>query len=275
MEVLLLRHGQTSGNLRRAYIGSTDELLCDEGVRCATECAKVLRELGFYPDRVYASPLKRAIQTARICFSMGDSSGLGFTDQEFDSGQASLGCGASCDCGSFPIVIDGLREMDFGVFEGKTYLDMQDDPLYNEWVAGMCEGSCPEGECKADFVERTCNAFAQVVAQAHGEGCERVAVVAHGGTLMAVLSEHADSDKSYYDWHVKNCEGYLVRVRFDEVDADDVPARLVDDSSMRSTDYAPTRLDGDVSMRSTDGLPIPCDESRKLIIDSIRPVVLP
>ena len=59
MKIILIRHGMTEGNLKRRYIGTTDEDLIN------TDCLK-----GDYPkcERVVASPLKRCIQTAEYIY---------------------------------------------------------------------------------------------------------------------------------------------------------------------------------------------------------------
>ena len=54
----LIRHGRTAGNLERRYIGSTDEPLCPEGRR------EVSGLRAPEADRVFASPLKRCLETA-------------------------------------------------------------------------------------------------------------------------------------------------------------------------------------------------------------------
>mgnify|MGYP000581579371 CR=1 FL=1 len=42
LEVLLLRHGQTQGNLEKRYIGKTDEPLSEKGIRFLQEKKKDL-----------------------------------------------------------------------------------------------------------------------------------------------------------------------------------------------------------------------------------------
>ena len=39
------------------------------------------------------------------------------------------------------IVVPGLREMDFGTFEGRNYIEMENDPDYRAWVDSNCESS--------------------------------------------------------------------------------------------------------------------------------------
>jgi broad specificity phosphatase PhoE len=60
--LLLIRHGQTGGN-RQRYVGWEDEPLDEAGVTQARVVAEALA--GEQLDAVYASPLSRAVETAR------------------------------------------------------------------------------------------------------------------------------------------------------------------------------------------------------------------
>ncbi len=84
-EVVLIRHGMTAGNLWKRYIGSTDEPLCPEGIA-------FLQGLS-YPvtDRVYVTRRLRTRQTAELLFP-----------------------------GAEQVIVPGLEEMNFGIFEGKS-----------------------------------------------------------------------------------------------------------------------------------------------------------
>ena len=67
-ELYLIRHGKTYGNTLGRYIGTTDEELCEEG-REALKRLKAGRDFAAVrPGVVYASPLKRCVQTAEILF---------------------------------------------------------------------------------------------------------------------------------------------------------------------------------------------------------------
>ena len=182
MKVYLIRHGMTPGKLLHQYIGGkTDQPLSEEGRAVLSE----LRDSGIYPetDRVYVSPMLRCAQTAEILFPKAAQT-----------------------------VVQGLKEMDFGVFEGRSAADMEEDEQYQAWVATMCEAPIPGGEIKEDFTERCCRAFAEVIGQ-HDfgeEATEKPAVFAiHGGTIMALLSRFGRPEKGYYDWYVKNGHGYI------------------------------------------------------------------
>lgn len=174
MEIFLIRHADTKGNLERRYVGRTDEPLCPEGVKKA-------EERGVFPEvtRVAVSPMKRARQTAAILFPNAEQ-----------------------------IVYAGLAEMDFGAFDGKTYAEMADDADYRAWVDSGCEGKCPSGESRAEFVSRTAAAFKKAVADAQARGDTRLVLVAHGGTAMAVTSSFSDPPLSYFDCSIPHCGAY-------------------------------------------------------------------
>ncbi len=175
MELLIMRHGQTPGNALRRYIGRTDEPLSDPGRAAAKEAGVDLSARS-----VYVSPMLRARQTAGICFPNAEQ-----------------------------IVCDDLREMDFGDFENRSADDMVNDAVYREWVEGHCEGPCPNGELKADFDSRVCAAFERIVRGFEGE---RLIIVAHGGTIMSVMSAYADEKRPFYRWYVPNCGIYRARI---------------------------------------------------------------
>lgn len=184
MRLHLMRHGATAGNELRRYVGrASDEPLSETGVaQCARAGSFAQVEL------VYASPLKRALETARLCFP-----------------EARV------------VEVAGLEEYDFGAFEGKSAQGMEDCVPYRSWVDGGCVGRCPGGESRAEYVRRTNAALADLLKQASQRGEERVIVVAHGGTIMAALSELCDEVPSgadrYFGWYVGCCEGYETDVR--------------------------------------------------------------
>lgn len=176
MEIILIRHGKTAANSENRYNGRTDDPLCAEGL---AEIERVRK----YPDvpLVYASPLMRARQTAKIVFPNAEE-----------------------------VVIENLREMDFGDFEGRTAEEMGNDPDYRAWVAGECLAACPNGESVPQFAKRAAGAFAGAMADAMRRKETRVGVAAHGGVIMAVMSAFSHADRSYYDWYVHNGGGFFL-----------------------------------------------------------------
>ena len=176
LSIVLLRHGKTEGNLLGRYNGRTDEPLCAEGIAGA-EKARHFPEISL----VYASPLKRTQQTARICFPNAEI-----------------------------ITIPDLREMDFGDFEGRTADEMEHDADYRAWVAGGCVDVCPNGEGIPDFAKRAATALAGCVQDAIARGEKRIGFAVHGGVIMAVMNAFSGSDAAYHTWYVLNFGGYEV-----------------------------------------------------------------
>lgn len=173
MTVYLLRHGRTAYNELRRYQGRRDIPLSEAGA--AELCAA-----DFSPELVYVSPLSRARQTAHILFP--------------DARQE---------------VVEGLIEMDFGDFDGRSANEMAEDAAYRAWVDGGCVGRCPNGETRAEFSARTCDAFAALVERAAAEGAERLVIVAHGGTQRAVMERMSQPGCGYYDFQPENGGGFV------------------------------------------------------------------
>ena len=121
------------------------------------------------------------------------------------------------------VPVPGLEEYDFGIFEGKSYRDMEHDLAYRAWVDGGCVGTCPGGESRAEFVARSNAAFASLLRRAAAHDEREVTVVAHGGTIMAAFSSFAHDAPGtvppgiddYFAWQVGTCEGYVATVSID------------------------------------------------------------
>lgn len=64
--IYLVRHGETELNVKRVLQGRSNYPLTQVGEQQAQEVADWFREQGIVFDRVYSSPLERALQTARI-----------------------------------------------------------------------------------------------------------------------------------------------------------------------------------------------------------------
>ena len=191
MKVVLIRHSKTAGNLMGRYIGTTDEPLCEEGIR--------LLENRSYPaaELVYVSPMKRCRETAALIYPT-----LAQREEPL------------------------LRECDFGDFENKNYLELNGNPDYQAWVDSCGENGdnlvwevdsggtlpFPGGESREGFQERCREGFVRILREAQAEKRRQIAVVAHGGTLMSVLSAFAVPEKPFYDWQVKNGRGFLLEV---------------------------------------------------------------
>ena len=133
MELLMIRHSSTRGNLLRQYVGSQDHPLAPEGVALAE------RRRGEMPpiDGLWVSPMLRCRQTAEILFP-----------------------------GVEQRLVDALKECDFGTFEGKTWAELKDNPIYQAWLV-PARDSGPWRDPDVRYV-RLCGAtsgFLQLAAQ--------------------------------------------------------------------------------------------------------------
>ena len=59
-----------------------------------------------------------------------------------------------------------------------------------------------------EFQERCLAGMERVVAMSYEKDWEEIALVVHGGTIMSILEAFGVPVRSYYDWHVKNGEGW-------------------------------------------------------------------
>ena len=172
--LILIRHGRTAWNTERRYLGRTDLPLTEEGMR-------ELKDKWQSPPQcryLYASPARRCLQTAAIIFP----------DRELT-------------------VVNDLREIDFGYFEGKTAQEMSDDPIYSDWLSSGGLAPIADGEPLDFFIERCANSFRRVMTQLANKPPEReadpatdflAAFVVHGGTIMALMSKFANPPRSYF-----------------------------------------------------------------------------
>lgn len=82
----------------------------------------------------------------------------------------------------------GLDEMNFGEFEGKSYLDIVDelDPISQAWKKGEIDLKIPGGESPKEVFERANDAFEKIFSSMNRG---YVFVVAHGRLLRILLSE--------------------------------------------------------------------------------------
>lgn len=188
MKIAFVRHGMTSGNLRKAYMGVTDEALCETGVSALRESAVAETVRGLIPHcgQVYVSTRQRTQETASLLFPEMEQ-----------------------------VVCSFLDEMDFGIFEGKNYEDLSHSPAYRAWVEGGCVAPCPQGEGLDVFLPRVRQGFLSVVGRSVdnmessvNQSEQGKIFVVHGGTIMGICSQFVEGS-TYYQWQVPCGEALL------------------------------------------------------------------
>lgn len=205
--IYIIRHGQTDLNKKRVLQGRSDYPLNEDGVAQAEEAREVFRAAGISFDRIWSSPLQRAVQTAVIAAG-------GSLPQEGD-GDAVL---------QVPIETDErLLEMDYGPYEGTSLLDPS--PEIMEFFNDFTRNPAPEGMEPLDNIVQRLGSFLEDLRA--GACSEETAAdaAASAEPLSILISTHAiamkgaleylspDSGGSYWAKHIANCEVYVSRLK--------------------------------------------------------------
>lgn len=171
--VILVRHGQTLWNALGKYQGHTDVPLNEVGIEQARKVAK--RLAGENISAVYASDLSRAKDTAKI---IAQKHGLEVeTDKK-------------------------LREMNFGLWEGKTYTQIQEEypQLVKVWISDPQLLQIPQGETFSQVQLRAIRALKEIIRR-HNIN-ETIVVVAHGLTIISIICAVLEIDLKNM-WKIK------------------------------------------------------------------------
>ncbi len=125
--LIFIRHGESDGNKNSRFNGNLDLLLTDKGREQAQKTAEYLDK--YKIDKVYASDLKRALETAKIIARR----------QNLDV-----------------IKDENLREIFGGDFEGKIYSDLSKlyPTEFGMWLNDLGNCRCPNGESIRELLHR-------------------------------------------------------------------------------------------------------------------------
>lgn len=179
--ISIFRHGLTDANENGVYIGKTDLPLSDAGREALQDKYDQLD----YPkvQRVYSSPLERAVQTAEIIFP----------DREI-------------------VIVDDLREMDFGVFEGLPAEELVHLDSFKKWLKGGLDNPPPNGETLRSMMLRCYSALNLMILDMMKEGFTHAGAVTHSGILMNMLSCFGLPKKKPMEFACEPGEGYEILV---------------------------------------------------------------
>lgn len=154
-EFLLIRHGETDWNRALRFQGHIDVPLNDIGLTQAQRLGQHL-DAGDWAQalHLHSSDLTRAMQTAQ---------GLANPQRTLQAQS-------------------GLREQGFGIFEGKSVTELQQDmpELWQQWRRFEADFELPGGESTRRFHARTMQALTDLAESHRGE---RLLIVTHGGVL--------------------------------------------------------------------------------------------
>jgi broad specificity phosphatase PhoE len=191
--LLLVRHGATNATEEGRFSGSSGAELSDEGRWQAERLGERLARPTI--AAIYASPLSRALDTARI---------------------------VARHCGLEPIVRDGLREIGHGHWEGMTRADVERrfPDEYAAYSADPFTFAPRDGESGVAVLARALPVIREIVTAHPGA---QVLVVSHKATLRLLLSSLLGFDPRGYRDRLDQSPACLNVVDF----MDPVRARLM------------------------------------------------
>ncbi len=170
----LIRHGRTEANEKWLYCGSTDLFLSESGAKELEDITYDIPE-----DAIFiTSGMNRTEQTLKILF--GDV--IYRVDERF-------------------------REVDFGVFEMKSYESLKEQADYQAWITGDNERNVPpDGESGEQMKKRVLEGLQDLQNE-----IKNVVLVSHGGVIAAIM-EHLFplENKNRYLWQPKPGHGYVI-----------------------------------------------------------------
>lgn len=165
----IVRHGETEWNREKRTQGcSNDYSLSQEGKLQAIAAAKRFKDL--HLDTIYSSDLKRAFETA----------------QEISKAV------------SVPVNIsEGLREMNFGCWEGLTFdeIMIKYADIYKVWSTKPKETIIPQGETLVMLQERVIHAVNDILLKHKGEN---ILIVSHGISIKVLILSILGMDISHH-----------------------------------------------------------------------------
>lgn len=180
-QLYLVRHGTTTWNVTNRYRGRRDVPLDTQGWADASAAARQLAPLNL--RAVYAGPLQRCIDTARVIAD---------------------------ECGVSEVRIDdGFYNLDYGVWEGMTAQEAaaHDPEMFARYVGSPLEAVCPDGERLIDAQDRIVEAIRSIGEHHVGEA---VACVTHAvmiRLLAAMLLDRRDEG-----WRIPVGRGSLTKL---------------------------------------------------------------
>ena len=190
MRLLIIRHGESEADILDVHEGRADFNLTEKGHMQAQAMAEYLKDHCAI-HKIYASPLKRAFQTAT---HLSKATGVPVTTEE------------------------KLMEFNNGLIAGLSWAEA--DEKYPFIPDLPVHASVYEQESKLEFRYRAEYILSKIISE--NDANSTVAIVSHGGMInqlyqaflkLPVTSDmtFATSDTGIHEWMVKGTERYVLR----------------------------------------------------------------
>lgn len=177
----IIRHGKTELNQANLLQGRSDHPLNENGSQQAAEAGNWLQARGVMIERVYSSPLTRAIQTAQLIYK-----------------------------GDQIILDDRLIEMDYGPYEGMDLTSPAPEIL--EFFSDFVNNPAPKGMEPLEAVVERLGLFLEDIRQEAQQ--YNVLLSTHAIAMKGALEYLTpESNGSYWAKYIANCAIYQVEVK--------------------------------------------------------------
>ena len=168
LNLYFLRHGETVASKTGGFCGTSDVELTPEGMMMAKDFAVAYQSVPW--KAIFSSPMRRTIATAKPL----------------------------CDLINIEMQLrDGLKEIDFGAWEGKTPAEVNAEfhDLYVRWQSEPGWNAPPGGERAIDIARRSSGVIEEIES-AYPDG--NVLIVAHKATIRIMLCSLLGIDVGRY-----------------------------------------------------------------------------
>lgn len=184
-KVIFVRHGQTAWNDLGIYQGHTDIPLNEVGLEQGAKVAQRLKNENI--SAVYSSDLLRAKQTAEL---IAKEHNLPVT------------------------TLPEFREINFGIWEGKSFKEINEKypEMLKIWLTEPQDLKIPQGETFTEMISRAWPALTKLLVNHNNE---TIVIVAHGGTIGALLCNILDMSLRNL-WRIKQGNTGITIVEFYE-----------------------------------------------------------
>ena len=182
-EILFIRHGETDCNKKHLYYGHLNPSLNETGINQLKNTKKKLEKMNEKIDIIFSSDLKRCRESLEILEIDKN------IKQHFS---------------------ENLRELNFGILEGKTYKEIENQfPHYvnemkNNWRNFKAEG----GESLSDLQKRSAKEINKIKNEYKNK---KILVVAHAGVIQSLISYYLFNNLDGY-WKFRLDNGSITKM---------------------------------------------------------------
>ncbi len=184
LTLYLLRHGETTFSRTGGFCGDLDPELTEEGAEMARAFRDAYRQLLW--EAVYTSPMKRTLATAEpLCTALGIE----------------------------PQRRDGLKEISYGKWEGRTAEDVEQEypDDYLHWMTEPAWNAPIGGETSLQIANRASAVITEIM-ERYDSG--NVLIVSHKATIRILLCSFLGIDLGRYRDRLNALAGSVSVVRF-------------------------------------------------------------